>query len=731
VNRAQQVALGAGALSVGTGMISWPGAPLPVAASGSLVLLALSAWLMQRVVRVFDLQQMTIPGFWYLTFLATMYLPSLLIVFARASPEPLNPVGYPFRIYAGPHLALLLFAVNSILITVPLGIALAEGLLRFRADEIRDYFAARVDEERDHQARMAAYALVIAAALAASALYIIDVASRVGTVPLLELFRLHGTSLAQLRIGSLVALDSPRRYLYAIVIGTVYPLLTAATLGHALHTRTRGWLLLFFCTLSAGAFSAAVSTARGDVAVILTVSFALWYLYLGGLVKRKFLLFALAAVSVFPIVVSIAMYRIGVLDALRIIGIRLFYTPAYVQYLYFQVVPAQLPWLHGRTSPTLAWLTGQRYFNMQAHVMRIPYPHAAAHTMTSGPFIGDFYVNFGIPGVLAGGVLAGVIMGAIQVWLVRRPKTVTNLAVYAFLLYAFWTLSVKPLPVVLWSGGVFFALLTAWVLVAVETAIGGARSFVPAPSGDVQSETPGGNGLSSGLDSEVGRIRAVYAGYRADPGTLAKWDPRNPGNVLMREEFHRGMLAFLAQGKVQLGEARILDVGCGSGATLRWLARRGAQSNRLYGVDLREDQIALARANDLGMNLVCGDARQLSFPNQYFDVAICNNLFGSILDRGIADSVATEIRRVVKPRGLIIWCDGRYRNPGNSNVRGYSFREIQSCFPGCRIELRSITVLPPLARRLGRFTSWLYPVLARIPLLRVRYLGTIRPGPSG
>ncbi len=231
-------------------------------------------------------------------------------------------------------------------------------------------------------------------------------------------------------------------------------------------------------------------------------------------------------------------------------------------------------------------------------------------------------------------------------------------------------------------------------------------------------------------DSEAERIRGVYARYDADPFTRAKWDPRNPGNALMREEFNSGVLAILAHAGVRLGEARILDVGCGSGALLHWLAQCGAQRHLLYGVDLREDQIEFARANSPEINLLCADARQLSFADRFFDVIICNNVFGSILDRAVADAVATEVRRVVKPTGLIVWCESRYRNLWNTNVRGYTSREIRRCFPGCRIELRSITVFPPLARRLGRLTPTLYPMFARIPFLRVRYLGTIRPEPS-
>ena len=230
-------------------------------------------------------------------------------------------------------------------------------------------------------------------------------------------------------------------------------------------------------------------------------------------------------------------------------------------------------------------------------------------------------------------------------------------------------------------------------------------------------------------DHEVERIRGVYARYDADPSTRAKWDPRNLANALMREEFNSRVLAILAHAGLRLGEVRILDVGCGSGALLHWLAQCGAQRHLLYGVDLREDQIELARGNDPGIHLLCADARYLSFATHFFDVIICNNVFGSILDRAVADAVATEVRRVVNPRGLIVWCESRYRNLWNPNVRGYTSREIRRCFPGCRIELRSITVLPPLARRLGRLTPALYPMLARIPFLRVRYLGTIRPEP--
>jgi hypothetical protein len=305
---------------------------------------------------------------------------------------------------------------------------------------------------------------MVAGAVTVSGVYLSDVLSRVGSVPLLDLFKVHGPALARLRIASLVALNSPLRYAYAILIGTVYPFLLSAALGYTVRARTGLWVSLLLLTLGAGAFSAAVSTARSGVAALLVVACAYLYLHRGARAGARVALACVPLFLAFATAVTMAMYRIGALFALRLIGVRLFYTPAYVQYLYFRLVPAQLQFLHGRTSPMYAALTGQRYFNMQEYVVRIPYPDAPAHAMTNGPFVGDLYVNFGIAAVLLGAVAAGLIMGGLQIWLVRQPKTVLNMAAYAVLMYVFWTLTDSPLPATLWSGGVFFTFVTAWLV---------------------------------------------------------------------------------------------------------------------------------------------------------------------------------------------------------------------------------------------------------------------------
>ncbi len=88
--------------------------------------------------------------------------------------------------------------------------------------------------------------------------------------------------------------------------------------------------------------------------------------------------------------------------------------------------------------------------------------------------------------------------------------------------------------------------------------------------------------------------------------------------------------------------------------------------------------------------------------------------------------IASEMLRVVKRDGLILWYDFHVNNPRNPDVRGIKKREIYQLFPGCRIELQRTTLVPPLVRLLAA-RSWLVCYrLGRIPWLCTHYLGVIQ-----
>src|SRR5262249_32502074 len=94
-----------------------------------------------------------------------------------------------------------------------------------------------------------------------------------------------------------------------------------------------------------------------------------------------------------------------------------------------------------------------------------------------------------------------------------------------------------------------------------------------------------------------------------------------------------------------------------------------------------------------------------------------STVFTSVLDASMKHQMASEMLRVVKDDGLILWYDYHVNNPWNPDVRGVKRREIHQLFGGCRITLRRTTLAPPLARLLAPlfFVGFLF--LAQIPLL--------------
>jgi hypothetical protein len=101
-------------------------------------------------------------------------------------------------------------------------------------------------------------------------------------------------------------------------------------------------------------------------------------------------------------------------------------------------------------------------------------------------------------------------------------------------------------------------------------------------------------------------------------------------------------------------------------------------------------------------------------------------VFSSILDPSMAGNVASEIARVLRPGGGLLWYDFRYNSPANRHVRGVSAHRVRELFPGLAGELHRVTVLPPLVRRLGPLTAAAYPALGAIPPLRSHLMGLLR-----
>lgn len=225
-------------------------------------------------------------------------------------------------------------------------------------------------------------------------------------------------------------------------------------------------------------------------------------------------------------------------------------------------------------------------------------------------------------------------------------------------------------------------------------------------------------------DHEIDRIADVYRGYARENARATRWAVDNPGNRAIVAERRRTIAELLP--RPRLAASRVLEIGCGDGDVLAELVALGAHPGRVLGVDLLADEIARARARHPGIRFAVANGAALEAPDGAFDLVGLFTVFTSILDGGMAARVAAEADRVLAPGGAVLWYDFRVDNPWNPHVRGVDRARIRRLFPCYALHLRSVTVLPPLARRLGRATPWLYPLLARVPTLRTHWLGLLR-----
>ena len=227
------------------------------------------------------------------------------------------------------------------------------------------------------------------------------------------------------------------------------------------------------------------------------------------------------------------------------------------------------------------------------------------------------------------------------------------------------------------------------------------------------------------VSAEESRIRAVYAERAPD-------DPRyswfNPAYQFMTQQREQRVLSLLRRNGFSALESRtILDVGCGTGQWLRDFVKWGARPENITGIDLLPDRVS--KAEELcpaGIRIECASAAQLPVAENRLDLVLQATVFTSILDSDLRRCVAAEMMRVVKLDGIILWYDYHVNNPLNRDVRGVKRREIHELFPNCEIHLERITLAPPLARTLARYSYTLCYLLEKFPLLCTHYLGIIR-----
>ncbi|TWD83717.1 methyltransferase family protein [Kribbella amoyensis] len=99
---------------------------------------------------------------------------------------------------------------------------------------------------------------------------------------------------------------------------------------------------------------------------------------------------------------------------------------------------------------------------------------------------------------------------------------------------------------------------------------------------------------------------------------------------------------------------RVLEVGCGAAQCSRWLSKQGAD---VVAFDISPEQLRIGKDLDrrtgTSVRTVAADAVAIPFRDAAFDI-VCS-AFGALPFVADAEAALTEIARVLKPQGLLVF----------------------------------------------------------------------------
>jgi SAM-dependent methyltransferase len=213
--------------------------------------------------------------------------------------------------------------------------------------------------------------------------------------------------------------------------------------------------------------------------------------------------------------------------------------------------------------------------------------------------------------------------------------------------------------------------------------------------------------------SQVGvdEIASTYANY-ATSGYSSRWSATSAGNLLIARERDRFLVGALC------GAGSVIDLGCGDGNLALTLDAAGCRPGTYLGIDILPDRLALARNRVPWGAIVAASALELPVTDASIDRAAANVLLSSVLRARDRLAILREAGRVLRSGGKLVVYDLRYANPSNRAVRPVSVVELSTYLPAWKIESRTITLLPPLARSLAGRGNTRYRLLSAVPIMR-------------
>lgn len=144
---------------------------------------------------------------------------------------------------------------------------------------------------------------------------------------------------------------------------------------------------------------------------------------------------------------------------------------------------------------------------------------------------------------------------------------------------------------------------------------------------------------------------------------------------------------------IRAPDLKILDAGCGTGMTLKYLSTRGYKT--IEGFDVSHEAVELCKKRGL-MNVANGSILNIKNPDNSFDIVLTIDVLG-LIDKKNTKQAIDELRRVLHPGGMLIIQCAAYewlRSPHDtvtSLITRYTKPQIEELFDNNKWEIKKIS----------------------------------------
>lgn len=218
-----------------------------------------------------------------------------------------------------------------------------------------------------------------------------------------------------------------------------------------------------------------------------------------------------------------------------------------------------------------------------------------------------------------------------------------------------------------------------------------------------------------------------YEAYYREKGINRNNILKNKGVLFQTLAMERSIIEAISSLDLDVKSAKTLDVGCGAGDSLLKMISLGFQGSNCYGIEIIKDRARKAEERLLLDNISCGDATNMPYEDNVFDLVIESTMFVQITDDNVAKKIADEMIRVTKHDGHIMLIDWRYAAPWDLKYRSVSIQRLKYLFSNRKMKQFRGALVPPIGRTLSETIPSLYFLVQAIfPFLTGQMTTTIK-----